>query len=83
MTYSFEEPMRKMLLHSIVTRQIFCRLTGDVLDVDTCVVVLDADGDPCSVFSPRGFQQMLDTGVDVDKMLSLGYTWDKSTFPKQ
>lgn len=57
-----ETTMRRGMVLAMVQRQIMCRFTGDVLDVDTCAVVLDADGDPMDVASPR----VLDMLTDAD-----------------
>lgn len=73
--------LRRNLLLYIVQRQMFCVITGDVLDVDTCVVVLDSDGDPHAVFSPNAYRRMLDTGVSPDKFLTPGFTFDPATLP--
>jgi hypothetical protein len=49
-----QEHLRTQLVRYLVQRAITCPITGDVLDVRTCAVVLDADGDPAAVFSPEG-----------------------------
>lgn len=82
MTNSFEAMMRKSLLLNIVQRDITCRLSNKVLDIDTCVVILDSDGDPFAVFAPEGYKMMLDTGYPPEQMLQEGYTFDQSTIPK-
>lgn len=82
---TFEEKMRANLVQFIVQRQIFCTLTQEVLDVRTCVVVLDTDGDPHAVFSPNGYRRIVEiaerTGVDPIDTLAPGFTWDQSTIP--
>lgn len=78
-----ENILRQNFVKYLVQKAIFCPISGDVLDVRTCVVVLDSDGDPSAVFSPRGYRQLLDaserTGLGV---LAAGYTWDENTLPK-
>lgn len=85
MTNPLEDQMRKALLRSIVQRQIFCQLTGDLLDIRTCVVVLDSDGDPTAVFSPKGYQWIMDAakGRDPQTILAPGNTFDPTTIPSQ
>jgi hypothetical protein len=56
-----QEHVRAELVRYLVSRAITCPITGDVLDVRTCAVVLDADGDPAAVFSPKGGQLVADT----------------------
>lgn len=53
--------VREQLVRYLVQRAITCPITGDVLDVRTCAVVLDSDGDPAAVFSPEGGQLVADT----------------------
>jgi hypothetical protein len=48
------EHVHAQLVRHLVMRDIMCPITGEVLDVRTCVVVLDQDGDPAAVFSPEG-----------------------------
>lgn len=56
--------MHGELLRLIVARQITCPRTGEVLDVRTCVVLLDADGDPAAVLSQKGWQEIAqDTAI--------------------
>lgn len=55
---------------------------GQILDVDTCVVVLDADGDPCTVMSPETYTAL--TTIAKEKGVApLGqpYSFDQSTIP--
>lgn len=40
------------MVRHLVSRDIQCRMTGKVLDVRTCLVVRDAEGDPLAVLDP-------------------------------
>lgn len=79
---SLESHFRKQMVLMLVQKHIFCPFSADVLDVDTCVVVLDSDGDPCRVMSPRAYTAIVkvanDKGVDP---LGEGYTFDPATIP--
>lgn len=44
--------VRREMVRSLVMRRITCSITGQVLDMDTCAVVIDADGDPIDVADP-------------------------------
>jgi len=44
-----EKTMRREMVRSLVMRRITCRFTGSILDMDTCAVILDGDGDPMDV----------------------------------
>ena len=41
------------LVKYLVQRQIFCPITGNVLDVRTCLVFEDEEGDPAAVYAPE------------------------------
>lgn len=49
-----QEVDRQMVLF-IVQRNIFCPITGAVLDIRTCKWFVDADGDPAYVLSPEAY----------------------------
>jgi hypothetical protein len=55
------EKMHKELIRFMVQKHIFCPITGNVLDMDTCAVVLDADGDPTAVFDPSVGEKIKET----------------------
>lgn len=40
------------LVRRLVSRDIQCRMTGKVLDVRTCLVIRNANGDPLAVLDP-------------------------------
>ena len=78
-----ENILRQELVKYLVQKHIFCPINGVVLDVRTCVVVLDSDGDPALVMSPAGYRELLEaherTGLP---MLAEGYTFDEDSLPK-
>lgn len=69
-----QQHMRAQLKLSLVQRHIFCPVSGDVMDVRTCVTVLDKDGDPNMVLSPAGWDAIRDESLP--KLLAAGYTVD-------
>jgi hypothetical protein len=75
-----EEMMRRELVRYLIQKTIFCPFTGAVLDMDTCTVILDSDGDPAIVCSPeagRLIKEKIDEGITV--FTNEGYTLDEST----
>lgn len=79
---NFEEIMRKNLVRFLVQKSIFCPITGEVLDIDSCVVILDPDGDPSMVISPEGYRltaSLLES--DPSAALAEGFSFDISTLP--
>jgi hypothetical protein len=55
----------------MVQRAIFCPYTGSVLDVRTCTVLYDADGDPAQVMSPEAGKRLEELGLPASLV---GYT---------
>lgn len=49
---SMVEAIHEEWIRGLVQKQIFCPITGHVLDYRTCAVVRDADGDPVGVYDP-------------------------------
>lgn len=77
---NLEEKMRKELRRFLVQKNIVCAVTGDVLDMDKSVFILDADGDPAGVFSQNGWQAILAMAESAGAApLAEGYTVDEST----
>lgn len=70
-----QEVDRQMVLF-IVQRNIFCPVTGAVLDVRTCKWFVDADGDPAYVLSPEAYDAVM--GMPN----TLAALADKGLFPK-
>lgn len=83
---TFEQTIRQNFVKFLVQKAIFCPLTGDVLDVRTCVVILDKDGDPTAVISPDGYRRMVEVakanGFSEAGMLAEGCTFDENSLPK-
>lgn len=74
------EHFRKGMVRGLVQMHITCPLSGDILDMDTCVVILDSDGDPCRVFSQRAWKGVTDLAEQIGvPPLAEGYTVDEST----
>lgn len=69
-----QEHVRGQLKKSLVMRHITCNITGDVLDVRTCVTVNDADGDPAYVFSPAGWDQLSGDPAVTAELTRVGFT---------
>lgn len=49
---------RQMVLF-IVQRNIFCPISGSVLDIRTCKWFVDKDGDPAYVVSPEVYDRVV------------------------
>jgi hypothetical protein len=77
-----ETQVRKEWVRGLVQKAIFCPFGGEVLDVRTCVVVLDADNDPRMVISPQTYRRLLavadENGVEP---LGAAYHFDVETIP--
>lgn len=80
---TFEQNIRHNFVKYLVQKAIFCPITGDVLDVRTCVVILDKDGDPHAVISPGAYRELLAaserTGLPI---LAEGLTFDENSLPR-
>lgn len=84
MTNPLLDNFRKGMIRAMVQKAIFCTVSGDLLDIRTCVVVLDADGDPAAVFSPEGYRIIKRVADDKGaNPLASGYTFDSTTLPKE
>lgn len=70
--------VRKALVTALVQRSITCPRTGAVLDVRTCVVLLDTDGDPAIVLSQGGWAAIVAEGND-ETLEQRGFKVDPST----
>lgn len=65
-----ENILRKNFVKYLVQNNIFCPVSGRVLDVDTCYVILDSEGDPAYVVDPAVGKQitdMIDQGIPALK----------------
>lgn len=56
----------RQMVKYIVQRNIFCPITGAVLDVRTCKWFVDKDGDPAYVMSPEAFDAVA-SGLNTEK----------------
>lgn len=68
------EAMRDALKLYLVQRAIFCPITGAVLDVRSCGVFVDGDGDPAYVVSPEAFAAILATPSALESLAAQGLT---------
>lgn len=72
--------MRREMRRFIVQKHIFCPLTGEVLDMDKSVFILDQDGDPISAFSQSGYARAKALADEQNvALLGEGYTVDESS----
>jgi len=73
---SLKDMIYKEWILGMVQKQIFCPINDNyVLDIRTCVVVLDPDGDPTMVMSPEGWAELVAlVNGDESKVLAEGYT---------
>jgi hypothetical protein len=72
-----QNAIRTAIVRLLVQRAIVCPVTDEVLDVRTCVVLLDRDGDPRIVLSQAGYQERKDA---LTKSLGAqGWTVDEAT----
>lgn len=60
-----EVTVHREMTRWLVQRAITCPRTGVLLDMDTCVVLVDADGDPAAVVSQAGWAQIVKEGGDA------------------
>lgn len=66
--------VRRNMVKGLVQRTMFCQYTGTILDMDTCGVVVDSDGDPVQVISPSAARSILDTERLVASLSEKGYS---------
>lgn len=71
--------LRAELVRYLVKRNITCTRTGEVLDVRTCVVLLDSDGDPAAVLSQEGWREILADPRIMADLAAANFTVDPST----
>ena len=57
--------LRNEMVKYLVQKTILCPGTGEVLDVRTCVILNDADGDPVAVLSPTGWARITPENREV------------------
>lgn len=69
---NFEEDAKKMLLLTMVQKMIFCPVTNEVLDIDTCGYFVDGDGWPAYVLSPAAFAAVSKSQPILDSLAAKG-----------
>lgn len=76
MRSDIEKAVDRQMVMFIVQRNIFCPVTGHVLDVRTCKWFVDKDGDPAYVLSPEAY----DAAVSQPNIVSA--LAEKGLYPK-
>jgi hypothetical protein len=76
---TLEKILRDEMVRYLVTKAIFCPVTGQVLDERTCVVLNDIDGDPLMVLSPDGWTRIAAKVENQARLLEKGVTVDLNT----
>jgi len=66
-----QEVDRQMVLF-IVQRNIFCPVSGNVLDLRTCKWFVDADGDPAYVVDPEVYDKVVAQPATVEALAERG-----------
>lgn len=75
-----EERMRAELVRALVGRAIWCPVSQEVLDIRTCVVIADADGDPAVVLSQAGYATLVqDHPERIESLTDRGFKVDQAT----
>lgn len=77
MKSDIQQFLEKQLVLYIVQRDIFCPITGAVLDVRTCKWFVDADGDPAVVVAAEAY----DAAVSVPSIMTV--LAEKGLFPSE
>lgn len=76
---TLEAIIRKQLITHLVARAITCPYTGRALDVRTCVVLNDADGDPVMVIAPEAYAVIGKSAAALFALADKGLTVDINT----
>lgn len=71
--------LRGQLVRSLVQRTIMCPRTGEVLDVRTCVVINDTDGNPIAVVSQDGWKVIAAEVRTQERIAAAGWAVDPTT----
>jgi hypothetical protein len=74
-----QELIHRNMVKDLVRRAIWCPITGDTLDVRTCVVLLGRDELPLKVISPRGWHIIAEDPEKIARLSELGAHVDPST----
>lgn len=78
MTKSLPEHLDHRLRRWLVSRQMSCPRTGEVLDIRHAVFVMDPEGDPRMAMSQRGWAQVVAEG-SVPELARHGFRADLAT----
>lgn len=68
----FASKIESVWIRGIVQRQIWCPITGKVLDYRTCAVLRDGDGDPINVYDPSVLDAL--TPEAAEELAAMGKT---------
>jgi hypothetical protein len=74
-----EYKLRQEMVRYLVSKNITCPRTGEVLDFRTCVVLVDRDGDPAYVISQQGWRLVTRSTQAVDTLRGAGLNPDPTT----
>lgn len=70
---SIQDTVRRQMVGYIVRRNIFCPVSGRVLDERTCKWFVDADGDPAYVVDPLVYDIVSKNEETMAEMERRGY----------
>jgi hypothetical protein len=74
---TLQETVHREMVRHLVSKAITCPLTGAVLDVRSCVVLVDSDGDPVYVMSQTAWTLL--TPEQVAALQAKGFVVDPAT----
>ena len=69
---TLETLLREQMVTWLISKAITCPVSGALLDVQTCVVLVDADGDPARVLSPEGWKTLAARPGALDTLATFG-----------
>lgn len=73
--------VRRNMVKYLVGKAIFCPVSGEVMDVRTCVVLIDAEEDPIYVMSQAGWAAT--SAKQRETLARMGYVVDPGTVKEQ
>lgn len=65
---TLETLLREQMVTYLISKAITCPVSGAVLDVRTCVVLVDADDGPARVLSPEGWETLAARPAELDTL---------------
>ncbi len=68
-----EAKLRENMVKFLVQKKIFCGFTDEVLDYRTCTVLVDSDGDPADVYSPKIAEVLRNNSKIAESFAAKGY----------